>query len=55
MGAHVIVTEVDPTAALEAVMEGYAVMPIREAARVGDLFITRHRRHQRDPRASTWS
>jgi adenosylhomocysteinase len=40
MGAHVIVTEVDPTAAIEAVMEGYTVMPIREAARVGDIFIT---------------
>ena len=40
MGAHVIVTEVDPTAALEAVMEGYRVMPIREAARVGDIFVT---------------
>jgi adenosylhomocysteinase len=40
MGAHVIVTEVDPTAAIEAVMEGYRVMPIREAARVGDIFIT---------------
>jgi adenosylhomocysteinase len=40
MGAHVIVTEVDPTAAIEAVMEGYRVMPLREAARVGDIFIT---------------
>ena len=40
MGAHVIVTEVDPTAALEAVMEGFRVMPLREAARIGDLFIT---------------
>jgi adenosylhomocysteinase len=40
MGAHVIVTEVDPTAALEAVMEGYRVMPLREAARIGDIFIT---------------
>jgi adenosylhomocysteinase len=40
LGAHVIVTEVDPTAALEAVMEGYPVLPIREAARIGDLFIT---------------
>jgi adenosylhomocysteinase len=40
MGAHVIVTEVDPTNALEAVMEGYRVMPIREAARVGDIFVT---------------
>jgi adenosylhomocysteinase len=36
----VVVTEVDPTSALEAVMEGYRVMPIREAARIGDLFIT---------------
>jgi adenosylhomocysteinase len=40
LGAHVVVTEVDPTAALEAVMEGYRVMPIREAARIGDLFVT---------------
>jgi adenosylhomocysteinase len=40
MGAHVIVTEVDPTAAIEAVMEGYRVMPLRDAARVGDIFIT---------------
>ena len=40
MGAHVVVTEVDPTAAIEAVMEGYRVMPLREAARVGDIFIT---------------
>ncbi len=40
MGAHVIVTEVDPTAALEAVMEGYRVMPLRDAARMGDVFIT---------------
>jgi adenosylhomocysteinase len=40
MGAHVIVTEIDPTSALEAVMEGYRVMPIRDAARIGDLFVT---------------
>jgi adenosylhomocysteinase len=40
MGSHVVVTEVDPTNALEAVMEGYRVMPIREAARVGDVFVT---------------
>jgi adenosylhomocysteinase len=40
MGAHVIVTEVDPTTALEAVMEGYRVMPLREAARIGDVFVT---------------
>jgi adenosylhomocysteinase len=40
LGAHVVVTEVEPTAALEAVMEGYRVMPMRDAARVGDVFIT---------------
>jgi adenosylhomocysteinase len=40
MGANVIVTEVDPTRALEAVMDGYLVMPMREAARVADLIIT---------------
>jgi adenosylhomocysteinase len=40
MGGHVIVTEVDPTAALEALMEGYRVLPMRDAARIGDLFIT---------------
>jgi len=40
MGAHVVVTEVEPTVALEAVMEGYRVMPIAEAARVGDVFVT---------------
>jgi len=40
MGAHVVVTEVFPLHALEAVMEGYQVMPVAEAARVGDIFIT---------------
>ena len=40
MGANVIVTEVDPTAALEAVMDGFTVMPIRQAARIGDFFCT---------------
>ena len=40
MGARVIVTEVDPVKALEAVMDGFEVMPMREAARVGDIFIT---------------
>jgi adenosylhomocysteinase len=40
MGAKVVVTEVQPTIALEAVMEGYTVMPLREAARVGDIFVT---------------
>lgn len=40
MGADVIVCEVDPLKALEAVMEGYRVMPIAEAAKVGDIFLT---------------
>jgi len=40
MGANVIVTEADPLKALEAVMDGYSVMPLVDAARVGDLFIT---------------
>ena len=39
-GAKVIVTETDPVRALEAVMDGYEVMPMDEAAKVGDLFIT---------------
>jgi len=40
MGANVIVTEVDPLRALEAVMEGFSVMPVKEAAKVGDIFCT---------------
>src|SRR6266571_1360817 len=40
LGANVIVTEVDPTRALEALMDGYRVMPGVEAAKVGDIFIT---------------
>ncbi len=40
MGANVIVTEIDPTRALEAVMDGYRVMPGLEAAAVGDIFVT---------------
>jgi adenosylhomocysteinase len=40
MGANVIVTEVDPLRALEAVMDGYRVMPMAEAAKVGDIFVT---------------
>ncbi len=40
LGAHVVVTEVSPLAALEAVMEGYRVMPLRDAARIGDVFVT---------------
>jgi len=40
LGANVIVTEVDPIRALEASMDGFRVMPIGEAAPIGDLFIT---------------
>jgi len=40
MGANVIVTEIDPVKALEAVMDGFRVMPMDEAAAVGDLFCT---------------
>jgi adenosylhomocysteinase len=40
LGAQVVVTEVSPLAALEAAMEGYRVLPIREAARAGDIFVT---------------
>lgn len=40
MGAHVIITEVDPVKALEAIMDGFKVMPMNEAARLGDIFVT---------------
>lgn len=40
MGARVIVTEVDPVKSLEAVMDGFDVMPMSEAAKVGDFFVT---------------
>jgi len=40
MGAMVIVTEIDPLKALEASLDGYQVMPLIEAARVGDIFVT---------------
>jgi len=40
MGANVIVTEVDPMKALEAVMDGYRVMPMIDAAPIGDIFVT---------------
>jgi adenosylhomocysteinase len=40
MGANVIVTEVDPLPALEAVMDGYRVLPMNQAALVGDIFVT---------------
>jgi len=39
-GAHVVVTEVDPVRALEAVMDGFEVMPMAKAAKVGDVFIS---------------
>ncbi len=40
LGAHVIVTEVKPVRALEAVMDSFEVMPIAEAAKIGDIFVT---------------
>jgi adenosylhomocysteinase len=40
LGANVIVTEVQPTRALEAVMNGLRVMPMAEAAEIGDIFVT---------------
>ena len=40
LGANVIVTEVDPLKALEAIMEGYRVMPMIEAASIGDIFVS---------------
>ncbi|NDI24683.1 MAG: adenosylhomocysteinase, partial [Actinobacteria bacterium] len=40
LGASVVITEVDPTKALDALMQGFRVMPMAEAAKIGDLFIT---------------
>src|SRR5229473_5392011 len=40
LGADVIVTEINPVRAIEAVMDGYRVMPMTEAAKIGDIFIT---------------
>ena len=40
MGANVIITEVDPVRALEAAMDGYRVMPVKEAAKIGDIFVS---------------
>src|SRR5581483_11387544 len=40
MGANVVVTEIKPTAALKAILEGFTVLPMDEAAKVGDIFIT---------------
>ncbi|MFZ6016074.1 MAG: adenosylhomocysteinase [Nitrospirota bacterium] len=40
MGARVIITEVDPLRGLEATMDGFELMPIKEASRIGDIFVT---------------
>jgi adenosylhomocysteinase len=40
LGGHVIVTEIDPTKAIEAALDGYRVLPMEDAARIGDLFVT---------------
>lgn len=40
LGAHVVVTEIDPTKAIEAALDGFQVMPIAEAAKIGDFFCT---------------
>jgi adenosylhomocysteinase len=40
LGANVVVTEVDPTKALDALMQGFRVLPMKEAAKIGDIFIT---------------
>jgi adenosylhomocysteinase len=40
MGANVVITEIDPLKSLEAVMDGYQVMPMADAARIGDIFVT---------------
>ena len=40
LGAHVVVTEVNPIKAIEAVMDGFSVMPMMEAAKIGDVFVT---------------
>jgi adenosylhomocysteinase len=40
MGANIIITEIDPLPALEAVMDGFRVMPMEEAAKIGDIFVT---------------
>ncbi len=40
LGSDVMITEVDPTRALEAVMDGFRVMPMSEAAKIGDVFVT---------------
>ena len=43
MGANIVIVETDPIRAIEAVMDGYRVMPIRDAASIGDMFVTQDR------------
>ena len=40
MGANVVITEIDPTKAIEAIMDGFSVMPMKEAAKKGDIFVS---------------
>ncbi len=40
MGANVIITEIDPTKGIEAIMDGFRVMPMHEAAKIGEIFVT---------------
>ena len=54
LGANVIVTEVDPVRAIEALMDGFRVMPMVEAAAIARHHHHCHRRHQRAGSASTW-
>ncbi len=53
LGAHVIVTEVDPMRALEALMDGFEVMPMARGRQGRRHLLHRHRRQARDRRAST--
>ena len=46
LGASVIVTEIDPVKAIEAVMDGFKVMPMDSAAEIGDIFVTLRDRHR---------
>ena len=48
MGSNVVVTEVDPLPALEAVMDGFRVLEMSEAAKIGDIFVHRHGRPERN-------
>ena len=55
MGAHVIVTEVDPVRALEAAMDGFEVLPMEQAAEIGDIFCTATGDKNVITQARTWS